>query len=927
MSSFFQRIFRPKWQHQDANIRRQAIEQMDPRQEDHLKVLKTLCLEDPSSQVRAAASEKMTDIRELSELAIKTTPEKSPEIAERLNLLAGSAPQEALQGIPTAVKVALIPWIQSESLCSAFIAEVTDQSQLAELASQGKTTRLRQIAVEQITDTETLKSIQSQVKNKDKRVYQLVREKLAHVKDAEKQQAEQTHQVATLLDQLQQIAVCEVNKLTEPRFRALESRWESLNSVTLQPLAEQIQETRRVCEQRIGEYNAKKSHELEALAANEEQSQERQGTLDTLESTVEDLKNQAATDAARLVALDAVLKTQETRWLEATRNADVSKAEQKQYQALMTDIRQYLAAAKKLQTSESEMQAILEAGKQEAAADRSASRKLQTMLTELNWPSAFPEPALIRAAQDFLGIVSEIRLKKEADIQEASDLIEKKLKELDSLIESRALKPSQKLIREVQKRIQQLPEKVGARYSSRLTLSFRQLKDLEDWAGFATQPKQIELCERMEALAEQSLDPQFKADKIQELQKLWKGFGGSSDQALWQRFKSASDTAYEPCQAFFKEQNELKQQNLQKRESICASMRSLLDGIAWESADWKGLDKISRTAKKEWKEAYPVDFKQGKSLQKQFNDLIEALDGQLNDEKAKNQHLKEALVQKSAELVSHESVQDAINQAKMLQKQWSDIGITDFVEDRKLWKSFRGHCDAIFARRDAQKAAETERQAADRAQAQAIAEKAELLAELLPGDQPMKALEDLENEHRSLALPNDEKTRIQKVLSKCREEIHSKLEARKNQAYQEKWRAFLELSLQGTLTDADTNRVFDAQLPGTDNLKRAIAERVTGTATHLALPLAEIIENARDACIMLEILLGAESPEEDQARRTALQIARLNAGMKGDKPSSNRNEQVCEWLALWLSRQATGELEETAITAEIPRLRSALTIH
>src|SRR5690606_42143204 len=59
--------------------------------------------------------------------------------------------------------------------------------------------------------------------------------------------------------------------------------------------------------------------------------------------------------------------------------------------------------------------------------------------------------------------------------------------------------------------------------------SHGRLQELRDWQGFVTQPKQIELCERMEYLAEQSLDPQLKANRIKELQTEWRALGRSEE--------------------------------------------------------------------------------------------------------------------------------------------------------------------------------------------------------------------------------------------------------------------------------------------------------------------------------------------------------------------------------------------------------------
>ena len=70
---------------------------------------------------------------------------------------------------------------------------------------------------------------------------------------------------------------------------------------------------------------------------------------------------------------------------------------------------------------------------------------------------------------------------------------------------------------------------------------------------------QEELCVAMERLVETHIDPADKADKIKAMQQEWKRLGGTGDQALWNRFKTAADKAFEPCALFFAEQKQLKE--------------------------------------------------------------------------------------------------------------------------------------------------------------------------------------------------------------------------------------------------------------------------------------------------------------------------------------------------------------------------------
>ena len=75
----------------------------------------------------------------------------------------------------------------------------------------------------------------------------------------------------------------------------------------------------------------------------------------------------------------------------------------------------------------------------------------------------------------------------------------------------------------------------------------------------------------------------------------------------------------------------------------------------------------------------------------------------MSDEQERNAKLKQAIVDKAALLIDEENINEATQKAKQLQKDWQKIGITAHKEDRKLWKSFREHCDALFAKRESAK--------------------------------------------------------------------------------------------------------------------------------------------------------------------------------------------------------------------------------
>ena len=59
-------LFKPKWQHPDQTIRQKALSNFDPEQ-DH-ELIKKMAFEDPSTQLREQALNKVTDVELLTDL-------------------------------------------------------------------------------------------------------------------------------------------------------------------------------------------------------------------------------------------------------------------------------------------------------------------------------------------------------------------------------------------------------------------------------------------------------------------------------------------------------------------------------------------------------------------------------------------------------------------------------------------------------------------------------------------------------------------------------------------------------------------------------------------------------------------------------------------------------------------------------------------
>ena len=763
------------------------------------------------------------------------------------------------------------------------------QSVLAKLAIEGVTADIRQTAAGRLTDEASLQEVQKQAKGKDKGVYQTVKMALQQRREEQARRDSISQTIATLIRHAQDQAKSDDTKLYSARLDALLKQWAEVEEHATPEQAQGFLEAVHQCKERIAVLQSAAEEE----SRQREQQAQRQETLDLLTATLDELKAQSPETLPSLASLDALQKTQENRWLEATRDTAVEKHEQKSYETAMLALRNYLNSVRRITQDRdtiAELGALLEA---EGDVTDEQRARAKALLAEISWPDGYPVPALLEPLRKLAGkpkAPSQPRVDQEQQ-KDLAKRLEADLKKLEEALEAKQLKESKQLFKTAQQHFRDLDQRHAKPFQARIQLLNGQLRELSDWQGFATEPKQIALCEQMEYLADQPMDPEAKAERIKELQNEWRDLGGSSDRNLWSRFKAASDKAYEPCKAYFSAKSGLKQANLEKRVAICEQLESFLNNADWSSIDWKAAERIHQTARQEWKEAWPVEFRDNRAVQKRFDELLKRLEAPLDEERRKNETLKQAIVEKAEALVDHEPLQEAMNQAKALQGDWQAIGITRHREDRKMWQAFRKACDQIFARRDAER---TEQQQASRA-----------------ADESAQA--GL-NQVAGVTAENDEEA-VNAALATLREIDASALsKGVREQVQQEKQRLNQILS---TLK-------LRAKMASWQSLVMAAA---TGESANDSTPshwstLAETSDasDPLELVIRAEILCGVPSPETDQQRRMEIQVQRLADGMGSADNSKNQMQNVEQLLANW----CLGGIGKDADTALAERLNNAL---
>ena len=761
----------------------------------------------------------------------------------------------------------------------------TTQESLAELAIRGLATDIRLEAAQRLTDDSLLQQVQKAARGRDKGVYQHVRGVLQELRRQEDEQQASQDALARLAGDAEELARTGDTNLYEARTQKLEKQWQALEPTASNEQKSRILAALHDCRQRVRDLEQERQEEQRHL----DQKQQRDETLTLLRETLDSLAEEAPTTSA-LPSLDALQRTQENRWLEATRETEVSRQEQKQYETLMQSLRVAISAVRRLGQHQEDIDTL-------TGQDNPSGEQIRPVLDQIEWPGHVAQPETVKR----LAEKAHIRPAEPAPDSDDADAREKILErlstaldKLEAALSANQLKESRQQLKQAQGLQRQISGKAANRHRGRLQRLTGQVRELGDWRGFATEPKQISLCEQMEYLAEQPMDPEAKATHIQELQQEWRKLGGSSNRDLWQRFRKASDLAFEPCKAYFEARSDLKKVHLQKRHSICEELARYLDATDWNQVDWKAAEQIEKAARKEWRQAWPVEFRDNRQVQKEFDRLMNDLGSHLDEERRRNEERKQDIVERARSLIEHSPLSEAMNEAKALQKQWQDIGITRHREDRKLWKAFRAACDEIFARRDEQRQRrQQETSESDEAADKALVRARDLLSqEVLDGARAAEVVQQLESAARtpvSASKGNE--------IRSAAQELSGRLRQQQQRASVRQWQQWIDQRQQDQLSPD--------QLP--DHWQK--------------LQSAADLSDARELVVLGEILSGSPSPDDDQSLRMELQVRRLREGFGGNQTAPDAQADTLEALvACWCLG-----LPDESLTPELAnRLRQAL---
>lgn len=929
MHGLLRRLFAPRWQHPDPEVRRQALQRLDPQQLEQRQALQSLT-QDTDHQIRLAALLALDDCAGLVEAYPHYQQEEAwfNAICQRLSGLEGNTDLQQRQTLTNQIeepRVLSVIALQGDNLNLRLIAlgKLTDESDLIHQACHNGVAAVRHQAAERIEGEEGLKRLLKEAR-RDRQVVRLARERLNRLRsDAEWLEAEQ-QQCETLLSQLEQHARAPWEPLYGGRFRHLERQWEQL---TQPPSAEQEHRFHQAllnCRKTLHDHETQEQSRKQSVERRDEAESIREQLLEGLEETLDGLRHASAMAVQDIDSLRAQRQLLGQRWQSLSDMHPPSDTMRQRYTLAIQHYDHCLEAWQRWCAVSPAIETALADGDYTA---------LAAQVSQCQWPDSITPPALLSRAQATLSSENPPPAQSTED-KAALEAHSTELDTFEQLLERGAFKSASRLHQRLKPRIEALESSAAQPLKARLKHLAARLAELRDWRGFVAGPKREQLCASIEALANDRHMAEDALDRHhRQLVKEWKSLGDAAanrEQAT--RFRSASDRIHERLAPWRERLGEERETNLQAREALCGQLESLLAQPA-EDADPDVLRQIRDKARHQWRHYSPVPRERSEAVGRRFGTIRHQLQALIDQRADTIASQKQALISQVAALRSDESqpLSQRIHLTKQLQQQWRGLGRAPKGEEQTLWKAFRHECDELFAQREAHKHEQAARQ-------QQQLDEMQTLIDQMDSWQPIEASEAttldsfLSQANQLEPLPRNRRSegmqrRMSGIVRARRERLNRLAVADTVQ----QWHNLMPLVnahlaadqqylSEAVSSEVDAQTVLSAPLPAAFNE----AHKKRNQQRHsVAVPLsdtnhANIAESLARLRVHLSMLAVGSVRQSDEPLRLAIQVERLNEGFNQER---SRDQEVADILIALL---ALGPMPATLWAAEVKELDNLL---
>ena len=950
---FFTSFTKVKWQSRNSEVRKKAVQELPVSDQE---TLNQIAMNDPDESIRAIAANKISDLDLLQIIIMKGTNETVKQAAQNrlFQLLSGTkhpVPDFAVREkmIRGSRNFALLEYVAAHadhaSLREITIKKISRDPLLGDIALNDKNPQVRQLAAQQIAKRSTLERVAKNSRRKDKRVYKIVKTKLDRIIEDEERPALLAKEVLEICDKLEKLY--KRNRLLQEKttFENYVTRWSEIQNFASKETTEH--------------YHTVCSNIIDSINELEQQQQKEQETIQVLESFLNNLSDSVDELLNAREVGDPAIKNLEDQekmilnlgreWDDIIKNLTIQDKIDT-YNAKFQSILDLADAHSELDNSNNSLDKIKSLTEQsERMLEKSGfilektisalQSKFNQQIESTDNQSSETEhyqqrfSTALSALREQLSVQQENAHKFKQQITTQIEHIKSRIK--DGHV-SKADKSLHELLKQIDKSIH-LSKIEKQNYHNDLKQFQSELGDLSSWRNWAHSNERENLAQKAEQLSElaqnnETISKEYTDIMLQvkELRQQWKKMRSHTPEELWQRFNQACNIAYEQCTPFINQQAEIRQAHLKAKQELCEQLENYISTMEWPTAketdidnsvDWIEVDKITKQARKEWSAVGFVDRKDHKAISQRFDKAIEIIREELKKVWHINQDQFYDLIHKVQAL--HDTLDDdlngAINKAKDYQKQWKKIGPVSSYQRNKIWKKFRASCDVIFDKRQEnfdQKNTESNERLLEK---EAICENLEAL-----NQQPLSrkdlemAFNDIklvwkELEPKANAISKDVNkryTQASEIYKHKLSDLILKEQEQELELVRQKAKLCTEIESMSDGSGADS----DDSISQYRDQQRQKWQQISTLPQEMEVPLKQRFEHAlksiqadkttlkqteekkkQQFCLKHEILMGKDSPIEQQQARMEMQVELLNSNLGQNRTNNTVNNQTSDF--------------------------------
>ncbi|MBS1507615.1 MAG: DUF349 domain-containing protein [Bacteroidetes bacterium] len=282
--------------------------------------------------------------------------------------------------------------------------------------------------------------------------------------------------------------------------------------------------------------------------------------------------------------------------------------------------------------------------------------------------------------------------------------------------------------------------------------------------------------------AERLLEVEKISEAVRELNELhneYRHIGPvpmEEKEALWQKFKAASDAVYAKRDAAVAVLQVELQKNLEEKEKINEEVAVFASYQTDRIKEWNEKTKEIVEIQKRWEAIGGVPHAKTKDVNKKFWNSFKAFFHnknvffkKLDEERNNNLQLKSEILKKAIELKDSDHWDAAANELKALQAQWKEIGPVPEKQREKIFKQFKEACDFFFEKKRSSMNEEEKEQHENLIKKEAIITELEKIAEEKNGS--LSQVKELQ--HQFMAIGFVPKRSVASVKSRFTEVLNS----------------------------------------------------------------------------------------------------------------------------------------------------------